>query len=249
MLSSDTLDTNGIWYCGFGHDGNDDHKVIVICYSCESPGSPFKSDFSHVYSLKTNSWKEVERCPYSVYGFMVNIAAITACGAIHFIAYEDMIASFDLAKEEYKVVPKPDVNIADDALVTLSLGTLGGCLCLTYKEYIFVFHEIWSLWLLKEYGNLSSWTNIAKVRPSEGIGSLSHLCLIDYSDSEKELILQDKFSGSMVRYYIENGLAKKVKIEGKRKRKVVVYSHVYQESLVQLKNGDPSVSWEEFGRE
>ncbi|GAA0174087.1 hypothetical protein LIER_41658 [Lithospermum erythrorhizon] len=144
MLSSDTLDTNGIWYCGFGHDDNDDYKVIVIRYSCESPGSPFKSDFSHVYSLKTNSWKEVERCPYSIYGFMMNIAVITACGAIHFIAYEneDMIASFDLAKEEYRVVPKPDVNIADDALVTLSLGTLGGRLCLTYKEYRFVFHDI-----------------------------------------------------------------------------------------------------------
>ncbi|KAG9146218.1 hypothetical protein Leryth_007916, partial [Lithospermum erythrorhizon] len=145
------------------------------------------------------------------------------------------IAAFDLATEEYSIVPQPDYP--GNINFNINLETLGGCLSVTWEYY----GEYIDIWVLKEYGKQDSWTKITRMKVSAFSGyAFGCMRTVEYSVTEKELILGNGRINSMVRYDIEKKLVKDVKIRGQRNHGS--HSDIYEESLVQLKNGDP---WKE----
>ncbi|GAA0175646.1 hypothetical protein LIER_41953 [Lithospermum erythrorhizon] len=225
-------------FCGFEYDVlGDDYKVLVIKQTDSVLQKSFSSEVS-VYSLKENSWKQIKPFPY--YLKYERSPGVAACGAIHCIVgktkwcSKQLIAAFDLATEEYRIVPQPKYPSKMDFY--LYLETLGGCLSLMWGYRI----DYIDVWVLKEYGKQDSWTKITRINASTFSGnSFGFMRTIAYSVSEKELIME-KGMNSMVRYDIEKKSAKNVEIRGERTNPI--YSHIYQESLVQLKNGGPTVS-------
>ncbi|KAL2530258.1 F-box/kelch-repeat protein [Forsythia ovata] len=140
---------------GFGFDDiNDDYKVVETC------GARYKYEYSaevKIYSLRKNSWRQIERWP----GFYVSDAtSVFASGAFHWTTiYNDCwhITSLNLATEMYDEVPLPDNEI--NMLTALWLGVLRGCLCLVCN---FSTHS--DVWIMKEYGTRESWTKLICIK-------------------------------------------------------------------------------------
>lgn len=84
-----------------------------------------------VYSLRSNSWQRIQDFPY--YLRYKRCYGVLACGALHWIVsrkYEsdtaNLIAAFDLATNEYRLVDQPKFPKKG---FHMNVGELEGCLC------------------------------------------------------------------------------------------------------------------------
>ena len=126
---------------GFGYDSvTDDYKVVNI--TCTSS--------VHVYSLRTNTWKQVTDLPYNrsdkkLSGVLVN-------GYLHWIVsrhFKQVIVAFSLADEKFSELPP--LNLHDEIDINTRLVALG--------EKLAMFHrKKGHIWLMNEYGVQKSWT-------------------------------------------------------------------------------------------
>ncbi|TXG71288.1 hypothetical protein EZV62_006223 [Acer yangbiense] len=116
-----------------------------------------------VYSLRKDSWISIPSdFDFDFSGY--NRSSVYTSGAIHFVIYykerPTVIAAFDLAEDKFKTLPPPEfmLNKVDDKFGgrRTYLGQLSGCLCLSNET---VSRSI-ELWVMKEYGVISSWTKI-----------------------------------------------------------------------------------------
>ncbi|XP_074286843.1 F-box protein CPR1-like isoform X2 [Silene latifolia] len=175
---------------GLGYDQvNDDYKVVALSgYFLEHE----MKMFANVYSVKKGSWKQVESCPY-FYGY----SGVFVGGSIHWIAtnYCDnsrFIAGFDLTEEKIWKVPAPSAINGDPCEYDV-LILLGGCLCMCNS---FPKDET-SIWVMKEYGVLQSWTKFKLVaeRGSEMIpyigvpGQRELVVLKDYHEPDERFVV------------------------------------------------------------
>ncbi|KAH7833028.1 hypothetical protein Vadar_002486 [Vaccinium darrowii] len=137
---------------GFGYDySQNDYKVVFHCH--ERQGW-FRAQ-THIYSLKTNSWKCIDQ---TYRGGLGSEPSKCINGIVHWISkpwkeavLPRRIVSFDLAEETYAEVPQP---FYADGSWLWSFGVLEGSLCLVTdnSEYCS------SVWIMKEYGVNESWT-------------------------------------------------------------------------------------------
>ncbi|GJU00829.1 probable DNA helicase MCM8 isoform X2 [Tanacetum coccineum] len=112
---------------GFGHDLSTDDYKVVMGTTLGKAGTLFR-----LFSLKSNTWKVIAQINYKLvvssrFGFLYN-------GALHWFmkvcnTKKRVILSFDLSREEFKEIPKPDDSIYVCDFFN-KLGILKGCLCI-----------------------------------------------------------------------------------------------------------------------
>ncbi|XP_047323899.1 F-box/kelch-repeat protein At3g23880-like [Impatiens glandulifera] len=153
---------------GFGYDEDtDDYKVVVITSELISFEFPLKSDIK-VYGLKSDSWRKIEGCPKDLP--MINARGIFVSGSLHWIAARNgemddwrstTILSFDVSKETYSEILQPPYG---DETSNPVLGVLSGCLFLLRNV-----EEIkGEVWVMKEYGNVESWSKLFSIPYLDG---------------------------------------------------------------------------------
>jgi len=149
------LDNKRFSAYSFGYDHCINNYKIVAC----SPDID-KTEVS-VHTLGTNSWKRIQDFPYSdpFCGFGMFVSGTINWLTIDDVSYSHVIISLDLEKESYQKLPLPDLE--KDILKTL--GVLRDCLCISANR-TFVF----DVWIMKEYGNKDSWTNLYRVPHMKG---------------------------------------------------------------------------------
>ena len=192
---------------GFGYDlSNDDYKVVRIAEFYEGP---VLMDFFEVkvYSLKSQCWKKIEKqLPIKE---IWSMQSVSLNGAFHWIVEQDdgleYILAFDLANEKFRLYSKP----LNEGVPVLDV--LGGCLC-----FIEVVDETYSdFWLMKEYGDESSWTRIYKIEPGAVPWNIDYFKPLLFSKNGKKVLMEHV---SLFWYDIEKKRGKKVRNQSFPKR-------------------------------
>ncbi|KAI9127921.1 hypothetical protein K1719_000914 [Acacia pycnantha] len=96
---------------GFGYDSfSDDFKLLRISCFVDLHTRSFESQVK-VYSLRTNSWKSIQRMPYAL---CARTMGVFVGGALHWVVTRkleldspDLIIAFDLKHENLREVPMP----------------------------------------------------------------------------------------------------------------------------------------------
>lgn len=150
---------DGLGSYGFGYDScNDDYKLVKVI-----PRNGSDVIEVNVFSLRTNSWRRVY---YGGCNFdLVDYFGTLFNGSIYWQARHGdgdamkttMIVSFDVVKEKFRELPKPDCEFAEGPM----LGVLGDRLCTCRFEYL----KDVEVWAMKEDGEEVSWVKIAIVSP------------------------------------------------------------------------------------
>ncbi|XP_076895718.1 F-box protein At3g07870-like [Bidens hawaiensis] len=144
---------------GFGYDSvSDDYKVVTVSfYNNEEEVNDIENIFVHVYSLKTDTWRQACRFPYD-HSYGKSYPGVFVNGYLHWIAIKDsdedlrVIVAFSLADERLSEVALPKSCNDED------VGVKNG-LELAFGEKLEVFME-GDVWLMMEYGVVESWTKV-----------------------------------------------------------------------------------------
>ncbi|XP_059645943.1 F-box protein CPR1-like [Cornus florida] len=216
---------------GLGYDSvNDDYKLVSMVQFEGKDDDSFHSEVK-VYSLKLNTWRRVQDFPY--YLEQKFLPGMTINGALHWVMTRKpksdkaiLIAAFDLALEEYRLVPQPDFL---DKNFQFNIDTLGGCLCVNCN-YAGVRVDIW---VMKEYGVKESWTKLFSVAQPSMIRSFSYVRPLAYSKSGQEVLLE-RDSARLFWYDFRRKIIRNIQIRGLER---LVEANLCVESLVPL-HGD-----------
>ena len=158
------IKTDGNVQChsAFGFDSRtNDYKVVIIAL----PDNPYymkkKPTLVEVYSLSEGSWKIIDAStsfPPNIRFNGYNCPAASLNGAIHFTVQvmpnsnESAFLSFDLRDEVFHVISLPD-SIATHGWINASV--FRGSLSLICERHT---PSKCSIWVMKEYGVVDSWT-------------------------------------------------------------------------------------------
>jgi F-box interacting protein len=130
---------------GFGYDSfTDDYKVVMGTGLANDAGTLFR-----VLTLKSNLWKVTKQVKYGVY----NPLGIFWNGVLHWFMKDHdrkVILSFDLSREEFKVIPQPDDSRYAGKLHSF-LGITEGRLC------IYINSPPYQRWVMENYNDKQSW--------------------------------------------------------------------------------------------
>ncbi|KAJ7980151.1 F-box protein family [Quillaja saponaria] len=149
-----SLESENVFLYGFGCDtSTNDYLVVLVGYDTAAPIVKTHVEF---YSLKTNSWEEIQEPSYQYMNSGDDTrAGVLLNGAIHWFAYRldgpTVIVAFDLSEKKLREVPVHD-GIESYEPYDYDLGVIGGCLSITYMN------NKAEIWLMKEYNVKSSWT-------------------------------------------------------------------------------------------
>lgn len=137
---------------GFGFDEyKDDYNVVLIVRL-------FEEERGYKYSLRTDSWKRVGDLEGT--GIPLSNSINLVSGKLHWSTSPETSSGFrweivclDFESGVCGILDQPDYGGSD---IALTLGVLGGCLCiLCYEIDTHV-----DVWVLKEYGVKGSWTKL-----------------------------------------------------------------------------------------
>ncbi|OVA09219.1 F-box domain [Macleaya cordata] len=179
--------------CGFGYvPSTNEYKVVRIFYGTPDIG------LVQVYTLGSgHGWRNKGEISYSFRHTWPLSPGMLANGALHWLLNNELkIVAFDLADEEFHLVPSPPCIVSNHRFESFELRVLRGWLCFVHQKD--VFNE--DLWFLKkkkknsssncdikqqEYGSLSwsfkfgiKWNDsfaIAEVR----LGYMQRICVYD----------------------------------------------------------------------
>ncbi|XP_058727490.1 F-box/kelch-repeat protein At3g06240-like, partial [Vicia villosa] len=175
------------YFYGFGYDHSTDDYLVVSLSRIDSGDPPIRLEY---FSLKSNTWKEVEG-PYFPYGFREEEpkGGLLYKGAIHWMAFRYdlqayVIVAFDLMERKLSYMLLPSSRLE------CCLWVYGGFLSVYTKYH---FNDRVQIWVMKEYKVNSSWT-MTLVLP---IHSFFPLCCtksddIIGTDDEDGLVKYDK---------------------------------------------------------
>ena len=196
---------------GFGYDEkSDDYKVVRLVQFFADDNDLWESEVK-VYSLKNDSWNRVQDCPYYLYNPCSS--GTLASGALHWLVNPkvesdrtDLILAFDLAVEEYRLVPPPDFY---DKNSNMDVGVLGQCLTIHCHRY----RDRLDVWVMKEYGVKDSWMKLFSVTQPETITSFDYVRPVAYSKSGGEVLL-GKDVKKLLWYDLNKKRVRNVRIQG-----------------------------------
>ncbi|KAF3954337.1 hypothetical protein CMV_020302 [Castanea mollissima] len=206
-LPSEPMDTPSGSLCyscssfGFGYDpSNDDYKVMRIAQFFEGVLREFFE--VKVYSLKSQCWKKIEKqLPIKE---ICSAQSVSLNGAFHLIVEQDdgseSILAFDLANEKFRLYRKP----SNEDLA--SLEVLRGCLC--FIECCPEIPTSNDFWLMKEYGDESSWTRIYKIESDAVLWNIDYFKPLLFPKNGKKVLMEGV---SLIWYDIKKKRGKKVK--------------------------------------
>ncbi|KAL2530868.1 F-box/kelch-repeat protein [Forsythia ovata] len=145
--------SNTVTY-GFGYDElNDDYKVAEN-FGFATDAYSFSAKLK-IFSLRTNSWKEIENWPGAYPSRRRARTCAFVNGAFHWSGRPNgrwQITSLNTETELYGEISLPEYEIG---LKDLTLGVLRKCLCVfyNYKTHL-------DIWMMKKYGVRESWTKL-----------------------------------------------------------------------------------------
>lgn len=218
--------------CGFGYDGvNDDYKVVKIaqCYL------QFRGIMAVVYSLKTNSWKQIRNVPTDTR--FCGDWGMFASGALHWLAIKnptksrEIVVGFDLGLEQFREVPFPVIKGPFVNFNTNFLVSDGESLCIinNYPNS----HS--DLWLMNNHSGAETlWSKALSLEQCGILGSFMFIRPVAFPKSGESVLLEVGFSvgrTKLVWYDLKRKTVKNVKIHGIPNK---FDSHEYTESLIQL---------------
>jgi F-box interacting protein len=148
-------------FFGFGYDRvNDDYKVLRLVEFYRRDGSGRRKYSLEVYSLRGHCWRMVkEEWPIvelSEFSGFFGRQAIFSNSAFHWLVslvadLKVVHVAFDLGTEKFRVHEFPVYSSINNKCV--ELADFGGLLCCAV-----VFSDLCEVWVMKEYGIVSSWT-------------------------------------------------------------------------------------------
>ncbi|XP_052209385.1 F-box protein CPR1-like [Diospyros lotus] len=196
---------------GFGYDSaSDDYKVVRIVALRSNDLSAFRYEVK-VYSLKANSWHRAGKFPH--YPNLKRTCGVLANGSLHWVVTQGFdvrkdgsIVAFDLAREDYHVVPQPDYS---DMNFFMLVHSLGGCLSIFCNYYL----SRVDIWVMKEYDVKASWTRLISVAQPGVIGPFQYLRPVTYSKDGREVLLEQD-SSRLIWYDLKLKRARDVRIQG-----------------------------------
>ncbi|KAL3635722.1 hypothetical protein CASFOL_020269 [Castilleja foliolosa] len=162
---------------GLGYDyTTDDYKVVVIHDHRLHRRRHGRDNFAcqtHVYSLRSDSWRNAENCPWRG----PRGPGVFLSGALHWtIIGMDKIIVFDLATENYRQLQAPPLRERDTLNVKekryFNLDVLDGCLVVsdfakTDRTSGNLEHYEYDVWVLKDYGDKDSWIKLFSLEDEE----------------------------------------------------------------------------------
>ncbi|KNA03050.1 hypothetical protein SOVF_212870 [Spinacia oleracea] len=218
---------------GIGYDSvADDYKVVVISY--------YTSDYMmyvNVYSVKNNTWKRVENCPFDHPDVEEGKSVVSINGHIYWVAdVGDLsIAGFNLEEEEiYDVNFSGYVNSKDTTTTTRNstdsdesdepydcseecqlddLVALGGCLCFYPESTSDTCHEMFVA-MKEEYDGKECWTRISF---NECRSLFRPICLLGRKQKQKQMVLvmdEEDTNEKLMMYNFEEETFKDIVVNG-----------------------------------
>ncbi|KAH7837119.1 hypothetical protein Vadar_009875 [Vaccinium darrowii] len=174
---------------GFGYDSvSDDYKVVRFVQLYNQPIADTFASEVKVYNMKSNSWRSIQDFPYWFRDYQSRGVLIGS--ALHWVVSRKplsdiakFIVAFDLAAEDYQLLPLPEYfgEYSDMHLVEL-----GGCLCTicTCKGFPN------DIWVMKDYRVNESWSKLFSVAPPpQAPEPFKFLVPLAYSKSGFEVLL------------------------------------------------------------
>ncbi|MED6227480.1 hypothetical protein PIB30_114000, partial [Stylosanthes scabra] len=159
------FDGPNCFWGGLGYDETTDDFLVVVGW--RSSGN--KNQW-HYFSVRTNSWKEIEVShlpPHEPNTY----CAVFCNGAIHWLAWKGpdvgiTIVAFDVARKHLSMMSLPMVSLRDiQGCPKRMLNLFGGCLGISYRTK----DRKAGLWVMKEYNVESSWTKLNVVLPGDDV--------------------------------------------------------------------------------
>lgn len=142
---------------GFGFDEQkNDYKVVRIVY-LESSKIPAEVD---VYRLSSGSWHNISHLEFR-YKIDRKAPQVYVNGAAHWLAYNKgrnrhLVVAFHMADEVFRYIKPPRGMEFSMKNLLVPPGDCEGSLTLTSREGS-GYDEIWSVWMMREYGVAKSW--------------------------------------------------------------------------------------------
>ena len=196
----------------FGYDShNDDYKVLRVAsfFNMGIPGTEFEVKLC---SLRLQRWKKIED-QWPNKEWLIRSDSVFLNGALHWLVAvngqnPENIVAFDLATEKFRVITTP-FKVPTSCLTCLE--ELEGQLC-----FIVIVDEMYNdVWLMKEYGEESSWTWIYKIEQGV-VGSTFEYCkpLMCSKNNGKKILMEEchRYRTYLIWYDIEKKTRKRVKI-------------------------------------
>ena len=162
-----TVKTHGKVTCrlAFGFDPRtNDYKVVRIAFPKRTDMSEeAKPPLIEIYSLNEGSWRIISAPFPQGIGFSDwSRPAASLNGAVHFAVYAEykpscqLVLSFDLGDEVFRLISLPNGAFGWSNVHTLVIGGSLSLLCYdTHKNTV---NKCCSIWVMKEYGVVDSWT-------------------------------------------------------------------------------------------
>ncbi|XLQ99404.1 hypothetical protein S83_065603 [Arachis hypogaea] len=140
--------SNNLW-SGLGYDESSDDYLVVVGWHQLRPQWQY-------FSVRTNSWKEIE-CGHLPLYLVDDDSARFCNGVLYWLAFKDialnfLIVAFDIAGKHLSIVSFPTSG-------SFGRGLFAGCLGLSYLN--FTEDQKFEIWVMKE----SSWTKLNVVLP------------------------------------------------------------------------------------
>ncbi|XP_030965771.1 F-box protein At3g07870-like isoform X3 [Quercus lobata] len=162
----------------FGFDPRtNDYKVVRIVFQDGTKTSEAaKIPVVEIYSLNEGSWRITSAGNSFSPGFMFNDAGQPSAslnGAVHFVGIDrddnfcPLVLSFDLGDEVFRIIPVPNGAFRPTGYVLTSV--IGGSLSLLCHDSLKDTKQCCSIWVMKEYGVVDSWTKQLTFDFEEGV--------------------------------------------------------------------------------
>ncbi|CAK8574257.1 unnamed protein product [Lathyrus sativus] len=179
----------------------------------------------NVHTVGTDYWRRIQDFPNPL--LAPPVPGIFVSDSVNWLVYvcgdaARFIVSLDLEKESCEKLSLP-INMVFDVQV---LGTLRGCLSLIDTRDKFS-----DIWIMKEYGNESSWTKLLTVPSMVGCNFYAYTRALDISNDDQvlmEFLKDGKFK--LVVYDFINNIFKTSKFQYSREYATTL--QVYVESLI-----------------
>ena len=214
----------------FGYDMcNDDYKVLRVT-TFHNGGQPLNEFEVKVYSLRSHSWRKIEdRWPKKECTISSTSASLN--GALHWLIAEgpvydiyplgpECLLAFDLATEKFRVFKTP---VQQESELVTYLEVLKGQLCFIVSPDFETEtgHDYNDVWLMKEYGEESSWTWIYKIVQRSVPWTFKYCKPLMFSENDKKVLLEMRQYNrkrqynrtKLVWYDIEKKKGERVKIQ------------------------------------
>jgi F-box interacting protein len=141
---------------GFGYSQRS-NKYKVVRSVCQ-PENMFQT-MAEVYTVGTASWRSIGCAPFDL-----GLALFTTYlnGVVHWVSDTAsgpvVIVAFDFEEEQFSVISLPphfgETHKERENLHNMNMGVLGGCLSVCDVT----FWDHFDIWVMKEYGDPTSWT-------------------------------------------------------------------------------------------